>query len=940
MKTNKRLHLITSILICVALLVSLVPSFSVKANDPWPFLDVSRSDALANEVYYAYTNGIVSGFSTGDSQGRVNFKPAKNVTRAQYAIMLYKMAGEPGANEKMALNFSDVPKELGCYKAVRWASSFGIISGFSKNGVNTFKPDNNVTRSQFAMMLRRFADYLGIDTSIKVSVNLTAYKDYNEIANGAHEALSWAISRGILSGVGSVSNSKLKPNSPARRDQCAAFLTRGIQNNAVRVVKYSTSFLKTAYNTSNVEIITSGILNMNGRTYYDGLVFSGYYTNNCTASFNVQDINKISFTMGHVDDRAGSNAEIEIYLDDKFYDSYELKQHMKLQNVTLDVSGSSVVRFSLTTSNGSGVYGLTDFKVDSILPKTYSIPEYDSVDEFLSLNFTAHSSEKRLSDDKRNAFKMNGRTYYNGMIFSGYYTNDCDASFNVENVNTLSFTVGHVDDSAESNSEIEIYYDNKYNDSIVLSSHMPLVNMTLDVTDVSVVRFRMTTSNGSGVYGIADFKVDSNTSKKYVVPEYEDIDYFINSGFTSGGIEKKTSDDKRNAFRMNGRTYYNGIILNGYYTNNCTTSMNVENYNTVSFTVGHVDDRSESDSTLKVFLDEKTELTLNLTATMNLSEYTINVANASVIRFALTTSNGSGVYGIANFKIDNLTSKKFTIPVYGDVDLFLNSAFTCGNQDVRLSDDVANAFNMDGRTYYNGFILNGYYTNNCKACFNVENVNRLSFVLGHVDNASRSDATLIVYLDDKLYDRYDLRWHMSLLPVTVDVSSSSTVRFSLSTSNGSGSYGIAGISLDSTTSKACLVPEYSDTNSFLTQSFSREGTEIRTNDDRINSYNMNGQTYYDGVLFNGYYTNNCCASFNVERLSQITFTIGHVDDKPGSAATLYIYRDNELYTTIDLTSTMAVRQFTLPVSSTSLLRIEMTTSNGSGSYALGSVSVR
>ena len=405
MKTNKRLHLITSILICVALLVSLVPSFSVKANDPWPFLDVSRSDALANEVYYAYTNGIVSGFSTGDSQGRVNFKPAKNVTRAQYAIMLYKMAGEPGANEKMALNFSDVPKELGCYKAVRWASSFGIISGFSKNGVNTFKPDNNVTRSQFAMMLRRFADYLGIDTSIKGSVNLTAYKDYNEIANGAHEALSWAISRGILSGVGSGSNMKLKPNSPARRDQCAAFLTRGIQNNAVRVVKYSTSFLKTAYDIKNTEIITDDYFNMNGRTYFCGLKMKGYNSeNNCSVSFNVSNINEISFTVGHIDDQADRGGKLNIYLDNSFYDSINLSRHMNLVDISINVSNKSVIRFNLETDGYyNGTYGLADFTIDSTPAKPYFVPEYEDVDAFIDQTFERHNIETRLSDDKRNS---------------------------------------------------------------------------------------------------------------------------------------------------------------------------------------------------------------------------------------------------------------------------------------------------------------------------------------------------------------------------------------------------------------------------------------------------------------------------------------------------------------------------------------------------------
>ncbi|MBR1507556.1 MAG: S-layer homology domain-containing protein [Eubacterium sp.] len=187
----------------------------------WPFKDMHPEDTLAEEVRYAYDRGIVGGFGKPDENGLVNYKPERNVTRAQFAIMLYNMAGRPEYECNVA-DFDDVPVGASGYDEIMWASSNGIISGFSGY---VFKPDNPISRTQIAIMLKKYADYMGYEEmyAADTDTNLENYADYNDIKEGSHEYLKWAIDQGVLSGT---SSGKLNPNKPARRDHCAAFLAR------------------------------------------------------------------------------------------------------------------------------------------------------------------------------------------------------------------------------------------------------------------------------------------------------------------------------------------------------------------------------------------------------------------------------------------------------------------------------------------------------------------------------------------------------------------------------------------------------------------------------------------------------------------------------------------------------------------------------------------
>ncbi len=82
------------------------------------------------------------------------FEPTKNITRAQFTELIYKVAtlGASGSSTKM-MNVPDVDSRNVYKAAISYAMSTGIVTGYEDG---TFKPDNNITRAEVVTMVNRF----------------------------------------------------------------------------------------------------------------------------------------------------------------------------------------------------------------------------------------------------------------------------------------------------------------------------------------------------------------------------------------------------------------------------------------------------------------------------------------------------------------------------------------------------------------------------------------------------------------------------------------------------------------------------------------------------------------------------------------------------------------------------------------------------------------
>ena len=148
--------------------------------------------------------------------GRGNFAPSTQLSCAQLAQILFNKEGRPGVN--YLLEFSDVSGEAWYAKAIRWATSQGIVSGY---GNGNFGPNDPISREQLAMMLWRYSG------SPATATKELRFSDAGEAGDYARDALRWAVENGILNGY---EDGRLGPKGLATRAQVAQLLKNYLEH--------------------------------------------------------------------------------------------------------------------------------------------------------------------------------------------------------------------------------------------------------------------------------------------------------------------------------------------------------------------------------------------------------------------------------------------------------------------------------------------------------------------------------------------------------------------------------------------------------------------------------------------------------------------------------------------------------------------------------------
>ena len=161
------------------------------------FIDIAEDSWYFEAVKYAFENGLMRGVSD------TGFAPGANLTRAQLVTILARSAG---VNTDGGSTWYEA--------AVAWGMEKGITDGTN--------PGGEVTREQFVTMLFRYAnEILGIDTSMRA--DLSRFVDMDDVSDWAKEAMSWAVSEGLVKGRTDVT---LAPDGTATRAEAAMLMMR------------------------------------------------------------------------------------------------------------------------------------------------------------------------------------------------------------------------------------------------------------------------------------------------------------------------------------------------------------------------------------------------------------------------------------------------------------------------------------------------------------------------------------------------------------------------------------------------------------------------------------------------------------------------------------------------------------------------------------------
>ena len=178
------------------------------------FTDVNENDWYYDAVKYVYANGLMSGVSD------TTFAPNANTTRGMIVTVLYRMENQP--NVTIDNSFKDVKSTDYYGNAIYWAKQNNIVSGYNST---TFAPNDNITREQMAAILYRYAAYKGY--SVDKTSDLSNFNDTSNISNYALTPIKWAVSSGLISGMG---DGTISPLGNASRAQIATILMRFIEN--------------------------------------------------------------------------------------------------------------------------------------------------------------------------------------------------------------------------------------------------------------------------------------------------------------------------------------------------------------------------------------------------------------------------------------------------------------------------------------------------------------------------------------------------------------------------------------------------------------------------------------------------------------------------------------------------------------------------------------
>ena len=200
---------------------SIEPPFITPDDNPFP--DVSKDNWFYEDALYVSENNLMNGIP--NAEGETCFEPDASTSRAMVVTILYRMSGCPEVSE--ANNFSDVENDSWYTDAVIWASENGIVTGYA--GTNQFGTNDPITREQMAVMMYRYAQYNGKDTS--ASASLDSFTDCEQVHSWAKDAFAWANAEGLIGGKPTDDGKFfLDPAGNAVRSQAAAILHRYCEN--------------------------------------------------------------------------------------------------------------------------------------------------------------------------------------------------------------------------------------------------------------------------------------------------------------------------------------------------------------------------------------------------------------------------------------------------------------------------------------------------------------------------------------------------------------------------------------------------------------------------------------------------------------------------------------------------------------------------------------
>lgn len=181
-----------------------------------PTLPVTLKDIPDDDYGVAIKNMVSRGVLLGTSE--TEFSPDVTISRAMVTEVFRRLATDKNAGENV--KFEDVKDDAWYAESVKWAAFMNIIKGY-ENG--TFKPNQKVTRQEFAIMICRMLDAFNIELPKCNEVDLSPF---GSLENWSKDSVIRVLQEGLLK---IEPNGEFGPKSLVSRKELALILDKIVE---------------------------------------------------------------------------------------------------------------------------------------------------------------------------------------------------------------------------------------------------------------------------------------------------------------------------------------------------------------------------------------------------------------------------------------------------------------------------------------------------------------------------------------------------------------------------------------------------------------------------------------------------------------------------------------------------------------------------------------
>ncbi|KRE86342.1 hypothetical protein ASG89_09975 [Paenibacillus sp. Soil766] len=153
--------------------------------------------------------------------GASSFAPDRQVTRAEFAVLLVRSFGLT-SSEATKASFKDIKATDWFAASVNLAVKFGLVGGYEDH---SFRPDAPISRQEMAVMIDRALRFAGFNAALQPNSSAT-FSDEANIAEWAKDAIRTASSLHIINGR---DGNAFSPLSTGTRAESAVMLSRMLQ---------------------------------------------------------------------------------------------------------------------------------------------------------------------------------------------------------------------------------------------------------------------------------------------------------------------------------------------------------------------------------------------------------------------------------------------------------------------------------------------------------------------------------------------------------------------------------------------------------------------------------------------------------------------------------------------------------------------------------------